>query len=163
MPVDRLQQYRYRGARALVILRGDPRVGRDAVAQTALLQVGAVGLGTIETVRASTTAADVTGILAAGALSVVGLLDLPARRQRARADLAAKVQALRDQLIGALVPAFERERDRNQQRIREAIAPWARFVRTERERLDEARAALVRIADGADGLAARVAALPGRP
>ena len=134
---------------------------RDAVAQTALLQVGAVGLGTIVAVLASTTVADVTGILAAGALSVIGLFVLPAKRQRARADLAAKVHALREKLIGALVPAFERERDRSQQRIREAIAPWARFVRTEKERLEEARAALDRIGTGADDLGARIDALPG--
>jgi hypothetical protein len=129
---------------------------RDAVAQAALLQVGAVGLGTVVAVLASTTVADVTGILAAGALSVIGLFVLPAKRQRARADLAGKVQALRAKLIGALVPAFERERDRSQQRIREAIAPWARFVRTEKEHLEEARSALDRIATGLDGLAARL-------
>jgi len=132
---------------------------RDAVAQTALLQVGAVGLGTIVAVLASTTVADVTGILAAGALSVIGLFVLPAKRSRARADLAAKVTALREKLIGALVPAFERERDRSGERMREAIAPWARFVRTEKERLEEARDALARIDVGADSLAARIAAL----
>ena len=57
---------------------------RDAVAQTALLQVSAVGLGTIVAVLASTTVADVTGILAAGALSVIGLFVLP-REAPARA------------------------------------------------------------------------------
>lgn len=134
---------------------------RDAVAQTALLQVSAVGLGAIVAVLASTTVADVTGILAAGALSVIGLFVLPAKRQRARADLASKVQALREKLIGALVPAFERERDRSQQRIREAISPWTRFVRTEKELLEEAHSALERIGTGADDLAARIAALPG--
>ncbi|HSD67239.1 MAG TPA: hypothetical protein VLF95_11090, partial [Vicinamibacteria bacterium] len=83
------------------------------------------------------------------------------RRARARSDLAAKVTALRGKLIGALVPAFERERDRSQQRIREAIAPWARFVQTENERLEEAGQALARIEAGAEDLAARLAALPG--
>jgi len=71
------------------------------------------------------------------------------------------VTALREKLIGALVPAFERERDHSQQRIREAIAPWARFVRTEKERLEEARSALGRIDVAADSLAARIATLPG--
>jgi small GTP-binding protein len=134
---------------------------RDAVAQTALLQVGAVGLGTIVAILASTTVADVTGILAAGILSAVGLFVLPARRARARADLARKVTTLRGKLTGALAPAFERERDRSEQKIRDAIAPWARFVRTEKDRLEEARDALGRIAAAADSLAARIAALPG--
>jgi GTP-binding protein EngB required for normal cell division len=132
---------------------------RDAVAQTALLQVSALGLGAIVAVLASTTVADVTGILAAGALSVLGLFVLPARRARARADLARQVTALREKLIGALVPAFERERDRSQQKVREATGPWARFVRTEKERLEEARSALERIATGLDDLAARTAGL----
>jgi small GTP-binding protein len=135
---------------------------RDAVAQTALLQVGALGLGAIVTVLASTTVADVTGILAAGALSVIGLFVLPARRQRARAELGATVTALREKLLAALTPAFERERDRSQQRVREAIAPWARFVRTEKERLEAARSALERLGAGIDELAARIAALPER-
>jgi hypothetical protein len=134
---------------------------RDAVARTALLQVGAVGLGTIVAILASTTVADVTGILAAGALSILGLFVLPARRARARADLAAKVTTLRGRLIGALAPAFERERGRSEQRIREAIAPWARFVRTEKDRLEEARDALGRIEVAAESLAARIAARPG--
>jgi small GTP-binding protein len=134
---------------------------RDAVAQAALLQVSAVGLGAIVAVLASTTVADVTGILAAGALSVIGLFVLPAKRQRARRELGAKVTALREKLLAALTPAFERERDRAQQRIREAMGPWARFVRTERERLEEARSALERTATGADALAARIDALPG--
>lgn len=134
---------------------------RDAVAQAALLQVSAVGLGAIVAVLASTTVADVTGILAAGALSVIGLFVLPAKRQRARAELGAKVTALREKLLAALTPAFERERDRSQQRVREAIGPWARFVRGEKERLEEARAGLERIGTGADDLEARIAALPG--
>jgi hypothetical protein len=97
--------------------------------------------------------ADVTGILAAGALSVLGLFVLAAKRARTRADLAGKVTALREKLIGALVPAFERERDRSQQRIREAIAFWVRFVRTEKDSLEEARAVFARIdvGVGSDG------------
>jgi hypothetical protein len=132
---------------------------RDAVAQTALLQAGAVGLGAIVAVLASTTVADVTGVVAAGALSVLGLFVLPARRARARAELAGKVTALREKLLGALVPAFERERDRSQQGIREAIAPWARFVRTESERLEEESSALERVGTEAEDLARRIAAL----
>ncbi len=120
-----------------------------------------MGLGAIVTVLASTTVADVTGILAAGALAVIGLFVLPAKRQRARADLASKVTALREKLIGALVPAFERERDRSQQRIREAISPWARFMRTENEGLLAARSTLDRLGTGAEDLAARITALPG--
>jgi hypothetical protein len=61
-----------------------PEKVRESVAQAALLQVSALGLGTIVAALASITAADVTGILAAGVLSLVSLFLLPARREKAR-------------------------------------------------------------------------------
>jgi small GTP-binding protein len=132
---------------------------RDSVAQTALLQVSAVGVGTLVATLATTTAADVTGLVAAGALSVMGLFILPARRRRARAELATRVAALREKLLAALTEGFERERDRGQQRVREAIAPYSRFVRTEGDRLREAEAALAGLRDGLEALAGRVESL----
>ena len=121
---------------------------RVAVAGTAALQVGALGLGTIVTMVASTAAVDMTGILAAGALSAIGLLVLPARRSGAKAELRAKVETMRTKLLSTLVVQFEQERGRSLQRLQEAIAPYTRFVRAERERLDEAEAELARIRDG---------------
>ncbi|HXY40021.1 MAG TPA: dynamin family protein, partial [Vicinamibacteria bacterium] len=68
---------------------------RAALAGATLLQVSALGLGAVVAALASTTAADVSGFLAAGMLAVVGLLVLPARRQQARRHLAGKVASLR--------------------------------------------------------------------
>jgi small GTP-binding protein len=121
---------------------------RVAVAGTAALQVGALGLGTIVTMVASTAAVDVTGILAAGALSAIGLLVLPARRSGAKSELREKVESMRTRLLAALVLQFEQERARSLQRLQEAIAPYTRFVRSERERLDAAEGELGRIRDG---------------
>ncbi len=132
---------------------------RDSIAQTALLQVSALGLGAMVAALASTTAADVTGLAAAGALSLIGFLILPARRRKARSELAARVAQLRDRLSTALRESFERERDRSAGRIREAIAPYARFVRSERLGLEEASAALTRIGRDLETLGARVEAL----
>ena len=132
---------------------------RDSIAQTALLQVSALGLGAMVAALASTTAADVTGLAAAGALSLIGFLILPARRRKARSELAARVARLRERLGAALRESFERERDRSAGRIREAIAPYARFVRGERSGLEEASLALTRLADGLEALGARVEAL----
>ena len=112
---------------------------RVAVAGTAALQVGALGLGTIVTMVASTAAVDMTGILAAGALSAIGLLVLPARRAGAKSELREKVEAMRTKLLSALVVQFEQERGRSLQRLREAIAPYTRFVRAERERAGRGR------------------------
>jgi len=132
---------------------------RDSVAQTALLQVSAVGVGALVTVLATTTAADVTGLVAAGALSVMGLFILPARRRRARAELATRVATLREKLVASLTESFERERERGQRKVREAIAPYSRFVRTEGDRLREAESALGDLRDGLAALAGRVETL----
>ncbi len=120
---------------------------RMAVAGTALAQAGAVGLGTVVTMLASTTAADVTGILAASVLAVVGLLVIPARRARAKSELRDKIAGLRTQLTSALTSQFSRAVDRSLQRLSEAVAPYTRFVRAEQERLVGRRDELRRIGD----------------
>jgi hypothetical protein len=132
---------------------------RDSVAQTALLQVSALGVGALVATLATTTAADVTGIVAAGALSIVGLFVLPARRRKARAELATRVATLREKLLASLTDGFERERDRGQRKVREAITPYSRFVRTEGDRLREAESALGGIRDGLEALGGRVESL----
>ena len=119
---------------------------QTAVASTAVLQVSAVGLGALVTIIATTTAADVTGVVAASALSVVGLLVLPAKKRRAKAELNRKVAIVREQLMSSLRRQFEKETAGSVSRIQEAIAPYTRFVRSERSRLTEARDALERSA-----------------
>jgi small GTP-binding protein len=118
-----------------------------AVASAALIEVGAVGLGTLVTLIATTSAADVTGVLAAGALSVVGLLVLPAKKRRAKSELNRKVAEVRERLMSSLRKQFEQETEASVARIEDAIAPYTRFVRSERARLTEARAALARSTD----------------
>jgi small GTP-binding protein len=132
---------------------------RDAVAGAALLQVGAVGLGAAVAALATTTLADVTGLVAAGTLSVVGLLLLPARRQRARRELRQKVTALRERLMATLTSAFQAEIERSQLAMREAMGPYTRFVRSERERLDSVKDELAGLDDAFAGLRGRIAQL----
>jgi hypothetical protein len=99
-------------------------------------------------VLASTTMADVTGILAAGAVSVLGLLVLPAKRQMAKNELRAKVAAMRGRLMEALTGQFDHELERSIHRLREAMGPYTRFVRSEGQRLAEARDSLRRVREG---------------
>jgi GTP-binding protein EngB required for normal cell division len=132
---------------------------RDVVAGGALLQVGALGLGAVVTAIATTAVADVTGLLAAGTLSVVGLLLLPARRRRARLELRQRVTAMREKLLARLSDAFEREIARGLERFDEALGPYTRFVRAERERLTALRDELDRLLGAFDGLRARVEAV----
>jgi hypothetical protein len=123
-----------------------------AVASTAALQVGAIGLGTLVTLLAGTTMADVTGLLAAGTLSLLGMLVLPAKRAAAKAELRRKVEEMRVRLMAALTGQFDHELERSVQRIREAVGPYTRFVRAEGDRLTAARQDLQRLRDGLDRL-----------
>jgi small GTP-binding protein len=127
-----------------------------AVAGTALAEVGAVGLGTLVTILATTTLADVTGILAASAVAVLGLFVIPARRREAKKELREKIGDMRQQLMGSLTHQFERELERSLHRINEAIAPYTRFIRSERDRLSEARSELTRIHEGLARLKAQI-------
>lgn len=113
-----------------------------AVANAALLEAGAVGLGTAVSLLATTTAADVTGIMAAGLLATVGFVVLPRRRQRAKQDLRRRVAALRLQLVEALTAQFHRELEASVRRIEDAIAPYIQFVEGERAALGERRTEL---------------------
>ena len=131
---------------------------REAVAGAALLQVSALGLGAMVAVLASTTAADVSGFLAAGTLAALGLLVLPARRQQARRELALKVASLREKLVAALTQSLDRERERSAGRVRAAVAPYQRFVQGESERLERSRAGLARLGRDLDALAERAGA-----
>jgi len=115
----------------------------------ALAGVGAVGLGATVALVASSTAADVTGFLAAGLLFALGLFILPHRRRRAKAELTAKIASMRSEIMAALKTQFATEASRSRGKLADTIAPYTRFVRTESARLEAEKAEL-------DDLAARV-------
>lgn len=115
---------------------------RTAVAASAAMGASALGLGAIVTAVATTAAADVSGLLAASVLGAVGLLILPAKRRRARAELQAKIGDLRQRLAQALRGEFATARGRSAQRLTDSIAPYSRFVRAEQAKWTDARAAL---------------------
>ena len=126
-----------------------------AVTGTALAGVGAVGLGATVAMVASSTAADVTGLLAAGLLFSLGLFILPHRRRKAKAELKEKIAALRLEIITALKAQFETEAGRSRTKLANTIAPYTRFVRTESDRLETEKREL-------GGLAEQVTAFKGR-
>ena len=86
-----------------------------SVAQTALVEVGAVGLGALLVTLLATALADVTGVLAAGVFAALGFYVLPNKRRQAKNNLQAKIidlprasakrsRAVRER-AGALAPA----------------------------------------------------------
>jgi len=112
---------------------------QEAVAASAAIEVGAIGLGTLITALATTAAADATGILLASLLAAIGLFVIPAKRRQAKNELRQKVADLRIKLINSLRSQFQREIDHGIQDINEAIAPYTRFVRAEKSKLDNTR------------------------
>ncbi len=115
---------------------------QNAVAASVAVEVGAVGLGALITTLATTMAADVTGIVAASLIAVLGLFIIPAKRRQAKNDLHEKLAKLRTDLIQSLRGEFEKEIERSLMRMSEAIAPYTRFVRAETERSDQVQLAL---------------------
>jgi len=108
---------------------------QESIALVGLVEVSAVGLGVILQAILTTAAADATGILAAGILSVLGFAIIPLRRGRAKADLRKKMTDLQHSLREVLSENFHREFDTALAKLHEAITPYQRFVREEEDHL----------------------------
>ena len=127
---------------------------RDAAAQTGLVGAGAVGLGVVVVTAIGGAAADVTGILAGVVIAALGLYIIPSRRRAAQARFARESEALRAKLVAALRERYLEQLDTALADITAAVAPFARFVRAEDERIADARAEI----DGHRGAFARLRA-----
>ena len=125
---------------------------QGAVTQTAALEVGAVGIGAVVVAIATTRFVDVTGIIAGAIVAGYGLFILPNRRRKARDEFREKTDALRERLGEVVRRQFEAELSRSIERMREAIAPYTRFVRSEHARMTRAGEVLATIDTEADAL-----------
>ncbi|MES0340262.1 MAG: dynamin, partial [Anaerolineales bacterium] len=108
---------------------------RESVALVGLVEVGAISLGLILSAVLTTAAADVTGILAAGVLGILGLAVIPYRRNQAKREFRQKMSQLQVSLREVLTENFKRELERSVGRLREAIAPYRRFILSEEDQL----------------------------
>ncbi|MBF6613438.1 MAG: dynamin family protein [Chloroflexi bacterium] len=117
---------------------------RSAVGQL-VFAGGVAALGVLITVAVTSAFIDVTGITAALVSGAVGLFILPYRKRKAQEEFRARTQELRDKLSSAMTAQFNVELTRSAERVREAIAPYTRFVRLEQERVSAADAALSEI------------------
>ncbi|MCC6178259.1 MAG: dynamin family protein [Chloroflexi bacterium] len=120
---------------------------REAVAGTTLIEAGALGLGALTVALVGSVAADVTGVLAAGVLAGVGLVILPLRKRKALDKFRSRTDELREALTASLRAEFEHHLDASVQRVRDALAPYDRFVRAERDRISSVEETLGRLAD----------------
>ncbi len=131
---------------------------QGAVAQTAASGAGALGIGALVVTLFTTRFLDVTGVIAAAILAGYGLFVLPNRRRKARAEFREKTAALREKLSEVVSRQFDSELNRSLERMREAIAPYTRFVRTEHARMTEAKSTLAELNSAVDALKAEISA-----
>jgi hypothetical protein len=125
---------------------------QTAVAALAATEVGAISLGALIAVLATTAAADATGILLASVVAVLGLFIIPAKKRQAKNELRGKIAAMRAQLTQSLRAQFEQEMEHGIQDIKEAIAPYSRFVRSEQSKLEQVQSKLGETKNGLERL-----------
>jgi small GTP-binding protein len=120
---------------------------RNAVAQVAVAEVGAVGLGALVVAAASTVALDITGIMAASLIAGLGLFILPRKRRQSRLEFRRRSDELEKRLIEVMTDQFEHELSRSINRIEDAISPYTRFVRDQQAKFTGIDQHLGEIAD----------------
>ncbi|MGE5249523.1 MAG: dynamin family protein [Bacteroidota bacterium] len=113
-----------------------------AVALTAGLEVTAVGLGAAVTAAVLSSTMDITGILAASTLAIVGFFIIPYKRKQAKESFKEKMTALRRTLLESLTNQFTTESRNTITRLRDGVTPYIRYVHSERERIEEAQKTL---------------------
>ena len=133
-----------------------------AVAQTALLEVGAVGLGALVTAAILSSSFDITGIIAAGTLAIVGFFVIPYKRKQAKDSFKEKMKNLRTNLLETLTTSFNQESQNAVARLKDGITPYVRYVHAERERIDKSEATLARLRQRLSALRARSQAVVGK-
>jgi len=116
-----------------------------AVAQTALFEVGAVGLGALVASTLFSAAMDVTGIVAASALAILGFFVIPYKRRQAIERFKEKMNDLRSNLMHTLELTFGREADLALNRLEAKIAPYTQGVRADQEKIARDAQALVEL------------------
>ena len=133
-----------------------------AVAQTALLEAGAVGLGALVTAAVLSSTLDVTGILAAGTLAILGFFVIPYKRKQAKDNFKEKMTSLRTNLLNTLTTQFKNESQGAVTRLKDGVMPYVRYVRAERERIEKSESVLTRLRQRLSSLRARSQSVVGK-
>ncbi|GGS00590.1 dynamin family protein [Deinococcus sedimenti] len=121
---------------------------------------GGVGIGAGIGALVGASALDFTGgILAGLTLGSLGLFVLPNKRIQAHRQLRNRVAELREALERIVRREFEREQDRADTRLHDAISPFTRFTRQEQARLDAAHTRSGELRAELDALQGEVKAL----
>lgn len=128
----------------------------SAVAQTAIFEAGAIGLGALVSTAVLSSALDVTGIIAAGTLAIIGLFVIPYKRKQAKDNFREKMAAMRSNLFNTLTSTFTTESANAISRLNDNIAPYTRFVHAETERIQNSASMLEDLKKAVSSLRARI-------
>jgi small GTP-binding protein len=109
---------------------------KAAVAQAFGVNVLAIGLGALFLTAFTTAALDVTGILTATVFAIAGWLIVPARRRHLISEFETKISKLNEDLAVLIRARFEDQLKRYEEQLLDVIAPYERFLETERSRLE---------------------------
>jgi small GTP-binding protein len=109
---------------------------KEAVTAALGVNVLAIGLGGILVAAFTTAALDVTGVLTATVFAVAGWLLIPARRRRLMKEFETKIEQLNEDLATLLRAKFEDQLTRYERQLLEVVAPYERFLETERTKLE---------------------------
>ena len=110
---------------------------KAAVTQAFGVNVLAIGLGALFITAFTTAALDVAGILTATIFAIAGWLIIPARRRQLLRDFETKITKLNEDLAVLLRAKFEEQLQRYERQLLEVIAPYERFLETERKKLED--------------------------
>lgn len=109
---------------------------KEAVMSAFGVNVLAIGLGGIFIAAFTTAALDFTGILTATIFAIAGWMIIPARRRHLIKEFEQKISKLNDDLAGLLRTKFEEQLTRYERQLLEVVAPYERFLETERTKLE---------------------------
>jgi small GTP-binding protein len=115
---------------------------KEAVMTAFGVNVLAIGLGGIFIAAVTTAALDVTGILTATMFAIAGWMIIPARRRHLVKEFEKKISKLNEDLATLLRTKFEEQLARYERQLLEVVAPYERFLETERTKLEGGLAAL---------------------
>jgi small GTP-binding protein len=115
---------------------------KEAVTAALGVNVLAIGLGGILVAAFTTAALDVTGVLTATVFAIAGWLLIPARRRQLVKDFETKIEKLNEDLATLLRAKFEDQLTRYERQLLEVVAPYERFLETERTKLESGLAEL---------------------
>lgn len=123
---------------------------QDSVAKTALFGVGAAGIGILVATVITARALDITGIVSAGTLAVLGIFVIPFKRKQAKDKFIEKMSEIRESLRESLSKTFKGEFSQSVARLRENISPYTAYVRSESEQALEDQTSLAEIKEKLD-------------